>query len=62
MGSMTEKHIDTVNKKNWRDVVLVFRFSSLKSWRSIQTGLSRMLNVHRELTPLAADSRFMVCR
>ena len=42
-------------------MVLVFRFSTLKSWSCIQLGLSRMLNVHRDLAPLAADRTVLWC-
>ena len=61
VGSQAEQHKVKVNKKNWRDEVLVFRFTTFKSWNSIQSGLTKMLNFHRELTPLAADRAVLWC-
>lgn len=60
-GSKEEKNKDRVTQKSWRDVVLVYSYSALPSWRSLQLGLSRMFNVQRVLTMLAADRAVLWC-
>ena len=61
VGSRAEKHQDNLNKRNWRVAVLVFRFNISVSWSSIKVGLTKMLNVYHELSPLAADRAVLWC-
>lgn len=56
-----EDHKASVNKKNWRVAVLVFKFSAFLSWCHIQEGLNKTFNGHRFLTPLAADRVVLWC-
>ena len=60
-GFKAEDQTDTVNKKDWKNVVLVFRFNVLFSWSSIQLGLSKWLNSQRILTPIASDRAALWC-
>ena len=61
VGSRTEDHQTGFNRRNWRVAVLVFRFSISMSWRSIKDGLTKLLNVYHDLTPLAADRAVLWC-
>ena len=55
VGSLEEFHKANATKKNWRDAVIVVKFSVFLPWRNISLGLSRLLKVHHDISPLAAD-------
>ena len=56
------ENTSAVYKKNWRNMVLVFRFNASLAWTSIQLGLSKCFKCHRVLTPLAADRAVLWCK
>lgn len=60
-SSRGEEHQDSNNRRNWREVVLVFRFSYLQSWSSIKSALSKLLHFHHDLIPLVVDRVALWC-
>lgn len=41
--------------KNWRNAVIVVRFTATLPLRNVQWGLSRLLKVHHNFSPSAAN-------
>ena len=54
-GSLAGIHTVKASKRNWRDAVIIVRYSSSLSWRTIELGSARELKIHHAVNPLAAD-------
>ena len=54
-GTLAEFHIDKAFRLNWRNAVIIVRFSASLPWRKIELGLARVLKIHHVLKPFAAD-------
>ena len=57
VGSSIEFHNASMTKKNWRNTVIMVRFSSTL----LQWCLSRLLNVYHDISPLAVNRVVIWC-